>query len=126
MPNLTIRRICVLVREFFEEHKKTDFFYDIVNVDLIDGEWEVECLVSNEPSNDGNEYLIRMLDSTGEITHISMQNRPESVDDDDDDDDKGEEEDEEEEEVKVGGSADIRGPAGDDIRPDDPGPGGWH
>lgn len=107
MPALNIRRVCLVVREFFEEHKKTEFYFDVVNVDLIEGEWEVECQVSNDAGAEGSSYLVRVSDATGDITYVSMQQSSGSDDDDDDD----------EEESAEGGGGSLG---------TDPGPGRWH
>jgi len=87
MSNLTVKDVCITVRSFLDEIKKTQFFFDIISVDLLDGEWEVECEVANHAEDEGIEYLIRLSDATGEILHISRQ-------DDDPDDDGGEDEEE--------------------------------
>ena len=91
MPILTIRQVIAVVRGFLDEVKKKEYFFDIVSVDIIDGEWEVECEVVNYPEDDTIAYLIRVDDSTGDITHISRQ------DDDAEDGDEGEEGEEDEE-----------------------------
>ena len=83
MPNLTIRRVCTIVREFLDEIKKAQFAFDVAAVDCIDGEWEVECDIQNYPNEDAVGYLIRVDDNSGEIVYLTRQEDPEESDDDD-------------------------------------------
>ena len=71
MANLTIRSVLNIVRTFLDEIKKTNFFFDVISVDLIEGEWEVECEVANHNDDEGFEYVIRVDDASGEVTYIA-------------------------------------------------------
>jgi hypothetical protein len=96
MPGFTIRQVIAVVRGFLDEMKKREYFFDIVSVDIIDGEWEVECEVVNYPEDDTVAYLIRVDDATGDITHISRQDDDGDDSDDSDDGDDGEDGEDEE------------------------------
>ena len=90
MPGLTIRRVLAIVREFLDEMKKSAYFFDLVSIDIIDGEWEVECEVVNYPEDDTIGYLIVVDDATGDVTAISRQEG--DVEDTEDGDEEEEEE----------------------------------
>ena len=107
MPNLTIRKVCVIIREFFDEFKKGQYAFDIITVDYLDGEWEMECEVTNFPECEPIGYIVRLDDRTGEILEVARQ----LVEEEGDDDEAEEEEEAGEEEgeaANAGGAAGFR------------------
>ena len=88
MPNLTIRSVLNIVRTFLDEIKKTNFFFDVISVDLIDGEWEVECEVANHNDHEGFGYAIRVDDASGEVTYVA-RTEDEELEDEGDEEDEG-------------------------------------
>lgn len=69
VTNLTVRQVSVIVREYFDEIKKSKFIFDVVSVGFDDEEdtWEVSCEVSNVFEEKPRHYRVIVADESGDI-----------------------------------------------------------
>jgi len=72
MPELTVKEVSLIVRNYFDEIKKTRFIFDITKVEMeTQDEWSVYCEVANVFDDRPRSYVVRIEDETGEITDVS-------------------------------------------------------
>jgi hypothetical protein len=67
-PSLTVRRVSAIVRDYFDEVKRSRFIFDIRSVSS-DGVWEVLCEVSNSFDEKPRVYRV-VVDENGEISDL--------------------------------------------------------
>jgi hypothetical protein len=69
VTNLTARQVSVIVREYFDEIKKSKFIFDVVSVRFDDEEdtWEVSCELSSVFKEEPRHYRVAVTDESGEI-----------------------------------------------------------
>jgi len=68
MPDLTVRKVSAIVRDYFDEVKRSRFIFDIRSVSR-DGAWEVLCEVSNSFDERPRAYRV-IVDERGEISDL--------------------------------------------------------
>ncbi len=68
MAELTVRKVSAIVRDYFDEVKKSRFIFDIRSVSR-DGAWEVLCEVSNSYDERPRVYRVT-VDDSGEISDL--------------------------------------------------------
>ena len=75
MPKMTVRNVSMMVRDYFDEIKKTKFIFDIISVDFNgdEEEWRVWCEVSNVFDEEARCYLVIVDDTSDKIVDISEQ-----------------------------------------------------
>ncbi|MCK4366370.1 MAG: hypothetical protein KAW84_00290 [Thermoplasmata archaeon] len=72
MPNLTVRKVSTIVRDYFDEVKRSKFIFDVLSVSYDEGEgWEVLCAVSNVFDEEPRVYSVVVDDESGEIANVS-------------------------------------------------------
>jgi hypothetical protein len=73
MPNLTVKEVSTIVRQYFDDIKKSKFIFDMVRVEYDEREenWEIECEVSNVFQEEPRHYTIHVDDEEGEILDVS-------------------------------------------------------
>jgi len=73
MPEHTLREISKIVREYFDEIKKTKYAFDVVSINYDDDDesWIMVCEVTNFFDEAAREYVIIIDDETGEIQDVS-------------------------------------------------------
>ncbi|MFQ6128144.1 MAG: hypothetical protein ACE5QW_04505 [Thermoplasmata archaeon] len=73
MPNLTVRKVSNIVRDYFDEVKRSKFIFDIVTVEFNEeeDEWEILCEVSNVFDEQPRIYNVTVDDESGEIEDVS-------------------------------------------------------
>lgn len=73
MPNLTVKKVSTIVRDYFDEVKRSKFIFDVVSVSLDEheDEWEVLCAVSNVFDEEPRVYSVTVDDESGEISDVS-------------------------------------------------------
>ena len=72
MPERTVKGVSLIVRDYFDEIKRTKFIFDITKVEMETGdEWTVHCEVTNVFDEEPHRYVVRVEDETGEITDVS-------------------------------------------------------
>ena len=72
MPELTVKGVSLIVRDYFDDIKRTKFIFDITKVEMeTDDEWLVYCEVANVFDEEPRSYVVRVEDETGEITDVS-------------------------------------------------------
>jgi hypothetical protein len=74
MPSLTVRRVSAIVRDYFDEVKRSKFIFDIRSVSR-DGAWEVLCEVSNAFDERPRVYKV-VVDESGEISDLRETKSP--------------------------------------------------
>jgi len=68
----TVKDVSLIVRDYFDEIKRTKFIFDIIKVEMETvEEWLVYCEVGNVFDEQPRSYLVRVEDETGEITDVS-------------------------------------------------------
>ncbi len=67
-PDLTVRKVSAIVRDYFDEVKRSRFIFDIRSVSR-DGAWEVLCEVSNSFDERPRVYRV-IVDECGEISDL--------------------------------------------------------
>lgn len=68
MPNLTVKKVSTIVRDYFDEVKRSKFIFDVLSVSRDEG-WEVLCEVSNV--FDEEPRICRVIvDESGEISDL--------------------------------------------------------
>lgn len=79
MPDRTVKEVSAIVRQYFDDIKKSKFIFDIVRVEFDENEeeWEVECEISNVFEEEPRHYLIHVDDDTGEILDVSEEEEEE-------------------------------------------------
>jgi len=79
MPNSTVKTVSGIVRKYFDDIKKSKFIFDIVRVEFDEdnGDWEIECEVSNVFEEEPRHYIIHVDDDTGEILDVSEEEEEE-------------------------------------------------
>ncbi len=72
MPNLNIRTVSKMVREYFDDIKKSKFIFDVISVefDEEEDEWEMKCEISNVFEEDPRRYTVTVDDDTKEIVDV--------------------------------------------------------
>ena len=73
MTELTAKEVSTIVRDYFDDIKKSKFIFDIIKVEIDDAEeiWEIECEVSNLFQEAPRHYIIHVEDESGEILDVS-------------------------------------------------------
>lgn len=72
MPNLNVKEVSRMVREYFDEIKKSKFIFDVssVNFDEDEGIWAVSCEVANVFDDAPRQYEVTVDDEEEEISDI--------------------------------------------------------
>ncbi|HHI30502.1 hypothetical protein B6V01_004165 [Methanosarcinales archaeon ex4572_44] len=72
MPKLNVKDVSLIVREYFDEIKKSKFIFDIISVELEEDEevWSVECEITNVFEEEPRQYEIMVDDETGDILNV--------------------------------------------------------
>ena len=72
MPELTVKKVSKIVRDYFDEIKKSKFIFDVLSVqfDEEDEDWEVECEISNVFDEEPRVYTVVVDDESGEILDV--------------------------------------------------------
>ena len=70
MPDLTVRKVSAIVRDYFDEVKRSRFIFDIRSVSR-DGAWEVFCEVSNSHDERPRVYRV-VVNESGEISDLRV------------------------------------------------------
>jgi len=73
MPNLSVRKVSSIVREYFDDIKKSKFIFDPIRVEFDDDdeEWQMECEISNVFDEEPRRYSVIVDDDSGEILDVS-------------------------------------------------------
>ena len=72
MPNLTVKKASTIVRDYFDEVKRSKFIFDVLSVSYDEDEgWEVLCAVSNVFDEEPRVYSVTVDDESGEIADVS-------------------------------------------------------
>lgn len=69
MPNLTVRKVSTIVRDYFDEVKRSKFIFDVRTVSYDEDEWKVLCEVSNVFDEEPRVYMV-IVDESGEISDL--------------------------------------------------------
>lgn len=72
MPDHNVREVSKIVREYFDEIKKSKFIFDVVSVEFNEKEelWEISCEVSNVFDEEPRSYIVTVDDESGEILDV--------------------------------------------------------
>ena len=72
MTNYSVKEASKIVREYFDEIKKSKFIFDVVTVkhDEDKDVWEVYCEVSNVFDEEPRSYKVSVDDDTGDIIDV--------------------------------------------------------
>jgi hypothetical protein len=72
MPNLNVKEVSKMVREYFDEIKKSKFIFDIISVDFDEegGFWEIVCEIANVFDEEPRQYEVTVDDEDQEITDV--------------------------------------------------------
>lgn len=72
MPELTVKKVSKIVRDYFDEIKRSKFIFDVLSVqfDEEDEDWEVECEISNVFDEEPRVYTVVVDDESGEILDV--------------------------------------------------------
>jgi len=73
MSNLTVKEVSKIIREYFDDIKKSKFIFDVIRITFDEDkeEWEMECEVSNVFDEEPRNYRVTVDDDTGEILDVS-------------------------------------------------------
>ena len=71
MPEHDAKEITLIVRKYFEDIKKSKFFFDVINVTFYRKKWTVECEITNAFADSTRQYTITVEDDSGEILDVS-------------------------------------------------------
>ncbi len=76
VTNLTVLQVSKIVREYFDEIKKSKFIFDVVSVGFDDDEdtWEISCEVSNAFDEEPRHYRVAVTDESGDICLVQEEN----------------------------------------------------
>ena len=76
MPELNAKEASTIVRQYFDDIKKTKFIFDISSVNFDEDEeiWIIECEVANIFDETPRYYHITVDDETGDILDVSENN----------------------------------------------------
>ena len=69
MPNLTVKKVSTIVRDYFDEVKRSKFIFDVRTVSYDEDEWKVLCEVSNVFDEEPRVYRV-IVDESGEISDL--------------------------------------------------------
>ncbi len=69
MPNLTVKNVSTIVRDYFDGVKRSKFIFDIVSVSHDEDGWKVLCEVSNVFDEEPRAYSV-IVDESGEISDV--------------------------------------------------------
>ncbi|TET89280.1 MAG: hypothetical protein E3J35_10335 [Methanomassiliicoccales archaeon] len=72
MTNLNVKEVSKMVREYFDEIKKSKFIFDVISVEYDDEEdaWTVSCEVANVFDEEPRHYEVKVDDETEEISDV--------------------------------------------------------
>lgn len=72
MPNLNVKQASKMVREYFDEIKKSKFIFDVISVDFDedDDTWVVTCQVANVFDEEPRQYEVTVDDNDEEISDV--------------------------------------------------------
>lgn len=72
MPNLNAKEVSTMVREYFDEIKKSKFIFDVSSVNFDEDEdiWVVSCEVANVFDDAPRQYEVTVDDEEEEISDI--------------------------------------------------------
>lgn len=72
MPNLNVKEVSKMVREYFDEIKKSKFIFDVISVDFDedDESWVVTCEVANVFDEEPRQYEVTVDDEDQEIADV--------------------------------------------------------
>jgi hypothetical protein len=72
MPNLNVKGVSKMVREYFDEIKKSKFIFDVISVDLDEDDdlWTVICEVANVFDEKPRSYEVTVDDREEEISDV--------------------------------------------------------
>jgi hypothetical protein len=75
MPNLNAKKVSSIVREYFDDIKKSKFIFDIIRVEYDDDDkdWEIACEITNLFDEEPRQYVIHIDDDTGDIIDVSEE-----------------------------------------------------
>lgn len=73
MSNLTVKEVSKIIREYFDDIKKSKFIFDVISIeyDEDEDEWDMECEISNVFDEEPRHYRVTVDDDTGEILDVS-------------------------------------------------------
>ncbi|UCE36975.1 MAG: hypothetical protein JSW00_16005 [Thermoplasmata archaeon] len=73
MSNLTVKEVSKIVREYFDDIKKSKFIFDVISItfDEDEEEWDMECEISNVFDEEPRHYRVTVDDGSGEIQDVS-------------------------------------------------------
>lgn len=72
MPNLNVKEVSKMVREYFDEIKKSKFIFDVISVDYDEDDdfWVVTCEVANVFDEEPRQYEVTVDDREEEISDV--------------------------------------------------------
>lgn len=72
MPNLNVKEVSKMVREYFDEIKKSKFIFDVISVDFDEDDdfWVVTCEVANVFDEEPRRYEVTVDDKDEEISDV--------------------------------------------------------
>jgi hypothetical protein len=72
MPNLNVKGVSKMVREYFDEIKKSKFIFDVISVDFDEDDdfWTVTCEVANVFDEEPRQYEVTVDDKDEEISDV--------------------------------------------------------
>ncbi|MCK5291533.1 MAG: hypothetical protein KAR39_05915 [Thermoplasmata archaeon] len=72
MPNLNAKEVSTMVREYFDEIKKSKFIFDVSSVNFDEDEdfWVVSCEVANVFDDAPRQYEVTVDDKEEEISDV--------------------------------------------------------
>ena len=75
MSNLTVKEVSKIVREYFDDIKKSKFIFDVISItfDEDEEEWDMECEISNVFDEEPRHYHVTVDDNSEEIIDVSEE-----------------------------------------------------
>jgi hypothetical protein len=72
MPKYNVQGVSKIVRQYFDEIKKSKFIFDVVSVQHDEDEnvWKVYCEVSNVFEEEPRFYVVTVDDDSGDINDV--------------------------------------------------------
>jgi predicted small secreted protein len=72
MSNLSVKEVSKIVREYFDDIKKSKFIFDVISVDFDEEEeeWAMKCEISNVFDEEPRQYTVTVDDESGEIVDV--------------------------------------------------------
>lgn len=72
MSNLSVKKVSKIVRDYFDDIKKSKFIFDVISVEFDEGEdeWVMECEIANVFDEEPRQYKVTVDDDSGEIVDV--------------------------------------------------------